>query len=1091
MRKILLSAFILFTFSLLMNAQITTSSLSGKVVSGEETIIGATVLAIHEPSGTQYGTITNVDGRFNIQGMRVGGPYRVEVSFIGYQTSIFTGITLQLGEVYILNATLQESTEALQEVVVTAYRSVAKTGTATNISARQLSSLPTINRSITDFTKLSPFAGSSNSFAGRDGRYNNITVDGASLNNSFGLSGNNLPGGDAQPVSLDAIEEISVNVSPFDVKYSSFTGASINAVTKSGNNQFKGSAYTYLRPKSFTGNMVDGIEVPDARSRNSQLYGLTIGGPIIKDKLFFFVNGELENQTFPGIPWRASADGKASSEQNISRTTTADLQAMKSFLQSKYAYDPGSYENFDNFTSKNWKVMVRLDWNINRANKLTVRLNAVESKNDQQVNATSAPNPRSSSRYSVDAFAFGNSNYKIKNVVTSITGELNSTINSEFSNKLLGTYTHIRDTREELGSPFPFVDIYKDGTQYMSFGTELFTPHNDVQNNVLSFVDNATLTLNNHYITVGGSFEKQYFLNSYLRYGYGYYRYASMEDFMNNAKPTTFGITYGYNGEDASGAELNFGTMSFYAQDEWSISDVFRLTYGLRMDLPIALNSLPSNKAIGDLTFADGRKIDVSRWPISKWLYSPRVGFRWDVKNDRSVIINGGTGMFTGNLPFVWFTNQPTNSGVLQNTLDPLTSIPDGFGFFPNYKDALAKFPGTFPSVPAERAPGAICFVDPDFKMPQVWRSSLGADIQLPLNFMLSLNALYTRDIYNVTQVNVNEKAPTDRFNGNDNRWYYPEQDNRINKGVSSAMMLTNGDEKGYQYSLNAVLTKKFEYGFYGMLSYTYSAAKDLTANPGSSASSAWSSNVAVNSLNDPGLSYSSFAVPHRLVANVSYEIEYLNHLKTTFSLFYTGYNTGRLSYISGLTAATPPKDLNGDGNASDLLYVPASKDELVFADIVSSSKEVTYSKEAQANDFWNYIEGNDYLKSRKGKYVERYGDLKPWINRFDFKVTQDFFANLAGKRYAVQASLDILNVGNMLNSAWGIYKQSGLANYDNIRPLRFYGVTDDKRPIYQVYANNTEDFQKKSAWVGDLSTSSTLSTNSTWSMLLGLKVNF
>jgi hypothetical protein len=1086
MRKKLLLVFILCCFGWVMRAQITTSGLSGKVISGDEPVIGSTVLAIHEPSGTRYGTVTNQDGRFNIQGMRVGGPYRVEVSYIGYQTAVFTGITLLLGEVYLLDAGLKESALDLDEVVITARRSTVRTGTATSISERQLTTLPTISRSITDFTKLSPFAGAGNSFAGRDGRYNNITVDGASLNNSFGLSTNNLPGGDAQPVPLDAIEEISVNVSPFDVKYSNFTGASINAVTKSGSNSYKGSAYTYIRPKSFTGNMVGDVEVAEARTRSSNLYGLTLSGPVIRDRLFFFISGELSAETQPGIPWRTSSDGQASAEQNISRTSAADMQTVKDFLGSQYGYDPGSYGDFDNFHSNNWKLMARLDWNIHRNHKFTVRLNAVDSNNDVQVNASSAPNPRSSARYSVDAMAFSNSNYRVRNIVTSATGELNSSFSSTVSNKLLATYTHIRDTRDELGSPFPFVDVYKDGKQYMSFGTELFTPHNNVQNDVLSFVNNVNITLNNHYITAGASFERQYFINQYLRYPYGYYRYASMEDFMNNARPMTFGLTYGYNGREAPGAELAFGMGGVYAQDEWAVSDAFRLTAGLRLDMPFYLNELTGNAAIRALTFADGRHIDVSEWPAARVLPSPRLGFRWDVKQDRSIVVSGGTGMFTGLLPFVWFTNQPGNSGVIQNTLDPLTvknddpliTLPLDFSFYKDYKDVIARYPDLFPSRPAEKAPGSICFVDPDFRMPQVWRSNLGADLQLPLNFMLSLNALYTRDVYSVTQNNVNEKAPTGRFGGNDNRAFYPERDNRINTGVSNAMMLTNGKEKGYQYALNAVLTKRFEYGFQGMLAYTYNVAKDLTANPGSTASSAWSSNVAVNSLNEPELSHSSFSVPHRVVASLSYEIEYLDHLKTTFGIFYSGYNTGRISY-------TANNDLNGDGNTSDLLYIPASQDELVFADIISKDGAVTYSKEAQAADFWNYVEGNSYLKSRKGNYAERYGDLKPWLNRFDFKVTQNFFANLGGRRYDVQVSLDVLNAGNLLNSEWGIYKQNALANYDNIRPLRYAGLTDDKRPVYQVAANNTEDFRTKSEWVA------TTTTSSTWGMLLGLKVLF
>lgn len=1084
--KFLVLSFLLFSAT--MNAQVTTSGISGKVTSNGEPVIGASVIATHTPSGTTYSSITNVDGRYNITGMRVGGPYTVKFSYIGYQSVSISGINLALGETENVSTTLKESATNLQEAIVEAKRAPAKNGTITNISNSQLTKLPTISRGITDFTKLSPFAGGSSSFAGRDGRYNTITLDGASLNNSFGLSTKNLPGGDAQPVSLDAIEEISVNVSPYDVKYSSFTGASINVITKGGTNKFHGSAYTFIRPESFTGSKVDTFKVANANTKSSKTYGFTLGGPIIKNKLFFFVNGEIEKQTYPGVEWKPSTNGTGDTNTKTSRTTEADLLSMSNFLKSTYNYDPGKYKDFDKFESSNWKVMARLDWNISQKHKFMLRLNAVESKNDQQVSSNSAPNPRGANRISIESMAFSNSNYKLKNVVSSLTGELNSTFTSNISNKLLATYTHIQDTRSQLGDPFPFVDIYKDGKQYMSFGTELFTPNNNVVNNVLSFIDNVSITLNKHYVTMGASFEKQYFMNSYLRYPYGYYRYASMNDFTSNAAPTAYGLTYGYNGNDAPGAELNFGMGGLYAQDEWYVNDGLRLTYGLRLDMPMYLDNMTGNSAINALTFADGRKIDVSQWPATKVLLSPRVGFRWDVKNDRSIVVNGGTGIFTGVLPFVWFTNQPTNAGTLQNTVELTgTGIPATLKFNQDYKAAMAANPALFPSTPTNTVPGSIAFVDPDFKMPQVWRSSLGADVALPYGFDLSVNGLFTRDIYNVTQINVNEKAPTLNFVGNDNRSYYSylpsppakasTPDNKINSAVSSAMMLTNGKEKGYQYSFNATLTKRLIAGFSGFVSYTFTEAKDMTSNPGSSASSAWSSNTAVNSLNDPGLSYSNFATPHRIISSLSYELELFNLSKTTFSIFYSGYNTGRVSY-------TYSNDLNRDNNSSDLIYIPNSKDELVFADIKSGAT-VTYSKADQANDFWNYVEGNDYLKNRKGKYVERFGDLKPWLNRFDFKITQDFHMMVGENKCGLQLSLDILNVGNMINSKWGAYKTNGIINYDNVSPLKVSSIGTDKVPVYQINATNSTAFKANSAWKYDVS------TGSTWGMMLGAKISF
>ena len=1077
MRSFLVAAMLMVIATV--SAQVTTSSMSGKVTAQDEPIIGATVVAIHEPSGTRYGTVTNISGQFNLQGMRTGGPYKVEVSYVGYQTAIYKGVNLSLGEVYTLNVVLKESSELLDEVIVTAQKTVEKMGTVTNVSERQLTTLPTINRSITDFTKLSPYAGGSNSFAGRDGRYNTITVDGAALNNNFGLSTNNLPGGDAQPISLDAIDEISVNVSPYSVTYSNFTGASINAVTKSGTNELKGTVYTYQKPKNFIGKSINDVDVPNVESYKSSLYGFTLGAPIIKNKLFFFVNGELENSTSPGILWTPSQEegGSGDNQNHISRTWIKDLKTISDFVKDKYGYDPGSYDKFDDFESKNWKLMARLDWNINKSHKLSLRFNTVKSENDASISSTSSVITKANSnRYGVDAFAFGNSNYGFRNIVTSLSGELNSNFSSSVQNKLLVTYTHIRDSRTTKGDAFPMVDIYKDGKQYMTLGTELFTPFNDVENNVFSVTDNVTINKGNHLITAGATFERQYFMNSYLRAPYRYYRYASMDDFMTGEKPMLYGITYGYNGKDAPGAELTFGMLGAYAQDEYSITPILKLTYGLRFDLPLYFDDLLGNAAIKEQSF-NGTNVDVSEWPKSKLLISPRLGFNWDIKGDRSIVLTGGTGLFTGLLPFVWFTNQPTNAGQMQNMVEFETSeLPANFAFNPNYKETLTQNPDMFPSTPGNEVPGAIAYVDPNFKMPQVWRSNVNAEFQLPYGFMLSVGAMYTRDIYNVVQKNMNEKAPSGTYNEQPGRVYWTKNNYYDNPKTKTVIQLTNGDEKGYQYSFNAVLTKKFDFGFTGSFGYTYTMAKDMTANPGSSAASVWQNNVAVNSLNDPGVSYSLFSTPHRLIANASYEVAYAN-MKTTVSLFYTGYQQGRFSY-------TYSNDMNGDGNYSDLMYVPASKEEMTFVDIKDKQNNVTYSAVDQQEDFWNYVNNDSYLNDHKGQYVERASSLEPWIHRFDMKIAQDFYAKIGSRKYGIQVSLDMLNIGNLLNSKWGAYRSCGLQSYDNVRLLKTASKVGE--PLtYQMNASSREVFQKNSKW------DYTASTGSAWQMQLGVKFTF
>ena len=695
----------------------TTSGISGRVVDSDgQPLPGAAIVAVHVPSGTQYAITTDAQGNYRIQNMRVGGPYTIKITFIGYLSSSYTDVVLKLGEIYVQNAELGESTTTLQEVVVSSgtrnsILSSERTGSMTNVNSRDLATLPSINRSITDFSKLTPQA-QGNSIAGRDGRFNTITVDGAAFNNNFGLSSNALPGGNAQPISLDALEEISVNIAPYDVRMSQFTGASINAVTRSGDNTFKGSVYTYQRPESFTGNSVDGNEVTGANSRSLQNYGFRLGGPILKNKLFFFVSGEIENETVPGVTWKPSTDGISNADQKISRTLESDMVLVKNFLQSTYNYDAGKYKDFDPFQNKNTKILARIDWNINTNHKLTLRYNDVVGTSDQETNANSGPpnNLRNSGRISSQSLAFSNAFYGFKNTVRSFTGELNSNFGSRFSNKFLASYTFIEDTRTSNSELFPFVDIWKDGDQYMSFGYELFSFNNKVTNKTLSFTDNLTVNLDNHTVTGGIAFDHLYFYNSYIREGTSYYRYASVDDFINGADPSGFGVTYGYNGNDAPGAELNFGLAAAYVQDEWQMGPKLKVTYGVRLELPIYLDDLEDNPAISALTFADGKKMDVGSWPSSQILVSPRVGFNYDILGDRSLQVRGGTGLFTGMLPFVWFTNQPTNSGLIQ--------VPEiGWGpgnvnlvdldFHPDYKAFIASRPDIFPQSPSTLPSGA------------------------------------------------------------------------------------------------------------------------------------------------------------------------------------------------------------------------------------------------------------------------------------------------------------------------------------------------------------------------------------------------
>ncbi|MGE5418610.1 MAG: TonB-dependent receptor [Chloroflexota bacterium] len=1082
----------LFTGILMFGQGATTSSLSGTITdSNGQPLPGASVVATHTPSGTQYATVADAAGNYKIQNMRVGGPYTVAVSFIGYQTQTYTEISLRLGETYAQDGQLSETTATLGEVVVTAglrnsILSSERSGTQTNVSNREIMSLPTINRSITDFAKYTPQS-QGNSFGGRDARFNTITVDGAAFNNNFGLSSNPLPGGNAQPIALDAIEEISVAIAPYDVTRSQFTGASINAVTRSGDNTLKGSVYTYIRPNTWTGNTVDGNRVVGAFDRSSQNYGFRLGGPILKNKLFYFVSGEYEKESIPGVTWRPSQDGISNSDQMISRTRESDMVRVKDFLISQYGYDPGKYKDFDAFKNQNTKILARLDYNISNVHKLTLRYNDVVGTSDQTTNATSGPpqNPRNSGRISNQSMAFSGAFYGFKNVVRSLTGELNSNFSSRISNKFLASYTFIQDTRTSPSELFPFVDIWQGGDQYMSFGYELFSYNNDVQNKTWSFTDNVTINFNKHTITAGAAFDRLWFRNSYIREGTSYYRYPSVDAFINGDDPSGFGVTYGYNGEDAPGAEATFGLGSVYAQDEIQLMPTLKLTAGVRMEMPFYFDKMANNPAISALTFAEGRTMNVGTWPESQVLFSPRLGFNWDVKGDRSLQVRGGSGLFTGLLPFVWFTNQPTNSGMIQ--------VPEigwgsqggqanlvGLKFNPDFREQIASRPDLFPQTPGILPSGAsLAQVGKDFKLPQVWRSNFAVDVELPWNMVFTGEVIYSKDINAVQQININEDAPTGTLTGPDNRPFWINQnDSKVNLGVSNAMQLSNNDE-GYQYSLTAQLVKNFNKGFSGMFAYTYTVAKDVTSNPGSSASSAWSSNTAVGSLNNPGLSWSNFATPHKLIGSLSYKIEYANNFATTLSLVYQGYQTGRWSY-------TYANDLNGDNNSSDLMYIPKNESEITFQ---------TYNgmtPEAQEDAFWNYVNSNTYLKEHKGQYAERFGEVQPWMHRFDAKILQDIFTNFGSDRkYTLQFSLDILNVGNWLNDAWGAYTYNPLASFENVRPLRIgnrnvssAGVST-AAPTYTLNASSLQDFTDKTT----LSKNPT--SSSTWGALFGIRLIF
>jgi len=1081
MKKLLLSFLMVFLTGISVFAQVTTSGMSGSVSteSGEK-LPGATVLAIHEPSGTQYGTVTNAEGRFNLQGMRPGGPYVVKVSFVGYSTGNYTEITLYLGESFILNAEIKESAVDVSEVMVVGAKPSSfgtnKTGPSTNVSSEQMKLLPSINRSLGDFTRLSPYAGAPGTFGGRDGRYNNVTIDGSNFNNNFGLS-SGLPGG-GNPISLDAIDELQVTIAPYDVKQANFVGAGINAITKSGTNQYKASAYTYQRNQNLRGNTVDGYDLGDRPEESTATYGFTLGGPIIKNKLFFFVNGEYENSPSPIHKWQLSTDGIANADENITRVTANDMDAFQSVLDG-YGYNAGSYTDYSG-GNENRKMLARIDWNINDNNKFTVRYNYTKNVADLPTNATSTAATRmASGRISQNAMAFRNSCYSMDNLVNSLSAELNSRINSNLTNQLLGTFTRIEDLRGSLSSPFPHIDIMKDGDAFMTAGYELFSWNNGVKNNVNSIVDNITYSTGDHTITAGIGYEDQYVSNSFQRFGTGYYRFRSLEDFANGAKPESWGLTYGYGGELNPVADLRFGQFSIYGQDEWNINKSFKLTYGLRGDLTMYLNDLVENTEVSKLTFLDGRKINTGMWPSSKFLVSPRVGFTWDVYGDKTFKLRGGTGVFTGRSPLVFFTNMPTNGGMIQNTVTRSGTSADLAKLIQNGKiitdvNEMVSALG-LPTEATAALPSSIASVDPDFKLPQIWKSSLAFDWKVPTTFpmQVTMEGMYSKDINAVSQVNANMPDPEAsgfaRFNGPDNRYIYTSK--AINAGVNDAMVLTNNSD-GYAYNYNVTFTAEPVQDLKLMAAYTYTQVKEITGNPGSQANSAWQGQPSIDGPNELGLQNSQYVTPNKIIGSLTYRKEYAKYFASSLGIFYGGYNTGRFSYVYS-------SDMNKDGVNNDLMYIPRSKDEILFKDANG------FTAAQQADAFMNFISQDSYLRSMAGKYAEAYSAKMPWVNRFDLKFVQDFMIKSSKSKNTLQFSLDILNVGNLISDSWGVTQTNAPSNYGKV--LKYESINADKRPVYSMYYTTVDGVKKLADHSFDVFNNS----SNAWQLQFGIRYIF
>ena len=1055
---------LLLMLSVMGFAQTTTSSMSGTVLDDAgEPLAGASVVAIHTPTGSRYGSVSQFSGNYAIRNMKIGGPYTIIVSYVGFQNQEIKDVFLQLGQTFNLNVKMAQAGEELEAVVIEGKKnstfSSGRTGAETSLGAKELKNMPSISRSAADFYRLDP-SSSGGSFGGRNDQFNNFTLDGSIFNNPFGLDAA-TPGGQtgAQPISIDAIDQIQVSTAPYDVSMSGFTGAAVNAVTKSGTNEFHGTVYGFYRNQDLTGSKIkkEEIFVPELKQLQ---YGASIGGPIVKNKLFFFANFEKEDRTDAGSNWVPN-NGDGVQGINESSVLLSDMQAVKDAL-ANLGYDTGRIQGFTH-ESGSTKGIIKLDYNLSDKHKLALIYNFLDASKEKPAHPTAI----ASRGPSYNTLQFENSGYQINNKIQSFLLEMNSDFSDKVSNKLQMGYTHFDDFRNPKSKPAPVINIFTGfgGNNYIVAGHEPFSIHNRLDQKVMQISDNVNVLMNKHNFTFGFNFEKFMFKNSFNLVAYdnfgnpngyhgNFWGYHGMADFLADANAGAASILVEnlanaqavYDSMNAAGAgnvggwklaELNVGQLAGYMQDEWSVIDNLKVTLGFRVDKPMYFNTsdliakyiktadlsaqavwAPASYTSRDETVdyydpetGDAVKLISTQLPTDKAIISPRFGFNWDAKGDKTLQVRGGTGVFTGRLPFVWLGNQ-------------VSGADDGY----------------------------FQIVDKDFQWPKVWKSSLGIDHKHKSGFVGSFDFSYTKDLIAAHVQNWGLKKPTGNLVGVDSRPYYLATD----KGTNNAYVFTNSD-LGYAFNATAKISKSFDNNLYTSLAYNYMVSKSVNSIEAEITGDAFDFNPNLGDANEAVLTNSKYGDKHRVIGVVSKKFVYgKGKHATTLSTFFEYAQGGRFSY-------TYAGNINNDSSFqnNDLVYIPTE----------SEISSMNFSGAGQGAAWNEYIKQDDYLSAHRGGYAERYGALSPWRSKWDVKIMQDYKVSDSNK---IQFSIDILNAGNLLNSDWGVVQSPR-----NVSPI---GVTVDPVshvPTYTFDGTTTTTFAYDTSLL------------SRWQMQFGLRYIF
>jgi hypothetical protein len=1042
MRKYLLlflslTVFTFFASKNVLAQGVTTASINGVVTDSKGTIPGATVSITHLPTGTVYSTVTRADGRYNVPNLRVGGPYTFKVTFIGYKDYVQENITLSIGQDQRIDTKLEDNSTTLKEVVVNGTQgrviNSSRTGARETVTRSQIDNLPTLNRSLSDFTKLTPSANGLN-FGGRSSSFNNLTVDGALFNNSFGLSGTLGGQTNSQPISLDAIDQIQVDIAPYDVRQGNFTGAGINTVVKSGTNTFKGTAYDFIRSTGLTGYNAGPTTITKTPFNYRQT-GIAVGGPIIKNKLFFFLSGEEERISQPATSYIASAPGVSGA--NVSQADAATLNALANALQTKYGYNPGAYQGY-NYDTYSDKLTVKIDWNIDKNNTLSAKYFYLKSYGDHPAsNSNSGITNFGSRAPGTTTLPFYGSGYRINNNFNIGIIELDTRISSNMSNRLTAGYSALRDFRSSLGSgTIPLVDIGNGTTDangniitpsnatLTTFGYELFTAGNILYTNIGQFSDDFTIYQGKHEITIGTSDQIQSYTNGFAPNYNGVYVYNSASDFINGLPAQTYATRFSALPDGSFPyAKIKAGIYSLYAQDKYNPTDNIKVTYGLRADYDAFPTSLAPNANAAALTFQQGIQVDPSKLPKNRVQLSPRLGFNWDVNGDQQTQVRGGTGLFAGTVPFVWISNQASNNGLL-------------FGSYSITKGAASNTPAQNaqlifnPNVNANRpAPGQgaantsyeLDITDPNLKYPKIFRSNLAIDQRFPGGVVGTIEGSYTKDINAIYHENLVLSDSYTTIPGVEGQIRYTSKNTTpaasaataANPAITGLYYMTNTNQ-GYSYFVTGQLQKSFTNGLYFNVAYTHSGSKDVN-DGGSTASTIWSSRYVAGNPNGDNLSNSSYVQPNRIIASAIYKKEYWKYTSTSIGLIFEDANNGAVSYITN-------GDPNNDGATNDLMYIPRNQGDIELVKDFASDPRTPTQIWNQLN---NFINQDSYLAAHKGQYAQRNGVILPYFQRFDLHLAQDFFVKAGKVKNTIEISVDIINFGNLINRNWGLYQNS------------------------------------------------------------------